>query len=91
MYTFINIMNKVHDASGLDSPQLYYWERGSNNSCYYPTRKITSDELHEEIRTWMEDNNLPECSLDELTLEDLTPTQRIYRNFFLNIFDIQSM
>ena len=37
--TFSEIKNKVHDASGIDNPELYYWVKDKN--IYYPYDKIT--------------------------------------------------
>lgn len=38
MEKFDNVKNKVHDASGVENPNLYYWQEVKG--VYYPSKKI---------------------------------------------------
>jgi hypothetical protein len=72
MELFHNIKNKVHDASGVEFPNNWYWDVDNlriDSSIYYPVRVLTEDELHEETRDFIEEEGLPAYSLDELMVE----------------------
>lgn len=85
MELFIDIKNKIHDASGIDRPQNYYWHKINNQ--YYPLREIEEDEIHEEIREFLyEHENIPEISLDEIPLDVFTEEQMERRDFFMSMF-----
>jgi len=86
MKLFIDVKNKVHDASGVENPQNFYWGKSIPTSdVYYPIREVEEDEVHEEIRDFMSISNLPTISLDEVELECFTKEQREKRDFFMSI------
>ena len=85
MELFIDIKGKLHDASGIEKPQNYYWQK--SRGVYYPMRKLEEDEIHEEIREFLyEHENIPEISLDEIPLDVFTPEQEERRDFFMSMF-----
>jgi hypothetical protein len=87
MELFIDIKGKVHDASGIEKPQNYYWQKLREQGQYYPMREIEEDEIHEEIREFLyENDNLPNISLDEIPLETFTAKQLERRDFFMSMF-----
>jgi len=87
MELFIDIKNYVHDASGIERPQNYYWQKFREQGQYYPVREIEQDEIHEEIREFLYKNeNLPNISLDEIPLSVFTDEQLERRDFFMSMF-----
>ena len=83
---FIDISNNVHDASGIDNPNLYYW--CLINGVYYPEKKLTETDYHEEVINFIDKFNLPEYSLFEIPIELFNTRELIkYRKFFLNIYN----
>lgn len=88
MELFIDVKDMVHDASGIENPQNYYWGCTTYSvKVYYPIRELTVDEIHEEIRDFVDDcDNLPTQSLDEIDLDLFTKKQRERRDFFLSMF-----
>lgn len=52
MKLFKEIKGKVHDSSGIENPQDYYWDNDATTSgVYYPIKPIENDEIIEEIVT----------------------------------------
>jgi len=88
MELFIDIKDCIHDAIGIKKPQNYYWGKDTTtNGIYYPIREIKEDEIHEEIREFLyENNNLPNVSLDEIPLDVFTTEQLERRDFFMSMF-----
>jgi len=87
MYLFIDTKDKVHDASGIERPQNYYWQKFRVQGQYYPIRLIDEDEIHEEIIEFLyENDNLPDVSLDEIGLDVFTTEQLERRDFFMSMF-----
>ena len=81
---FIDVKNKVHDASGIENPNQFYWTKVSD--IYFPIKEISEEELHEEIRDFIDENNLPQISLDEIDLNKFNEKQMEYRNFLMDLF-----
>tara|TARA_R100001015_G_C4629280_1_gene190001 strand:+ start:612 stop:878 length:267 start_codon:yes stop_codon:yes gene_type:complete len=88
MELFIDIKDKVHNSSGIEKPQNYYWGKDvTTNGMYYLIRLIDEDEIHEEIREFLYANdNLPNISLDEIPLDTFTTEQLERRDFFMSMF-----
>jgi len=88
MELFIDIKDCIHDASGIERPQNYYWGKDTTtNGIYYPIREIEEDEIHKEIRGFLyENDNLPNISLDEISLDVFTSEQLERRDFFMSMF-----
>jgi hypothetical protein len=82
---FIDIKNCVYDDSSVEYPQNYYWV--NVNGIYYPLREIDEDEIHDEIREFLyENDNLPNISLDEIWIDTFTDEQLERRDFFMSMF-----
>ena len=87
MKLFIDIKDCIHDGSGIERPQNYYWQKFRESGQYYPMRKIEEDEIHEEIREFLYENeNIPNISLDEIPLDAFTTEQLERRDFFISMF-----
>lgn len=67
---FYDIMNDVHDASGISDPDIFMW--GITNGVYYPVGRVTEDEYHTLVHEWMDEVNLPMVSLDDVDFDLLT-------------------
>lgn len=91
MKLFYEIANEGldYDPVGVkDHYAKYFWKR--KGKTYYPDRKITEEEFHNLVVEWMNKEDLPEFSLDELDSEDFTEEQWDIRNFFMDLFDLIS-
>jgi hypothetical protein len=88
MKLYIDIKSSVFDASGIQTPEMYYWDKSGVLDVFYPIRKISEEEAHEEIRSWLDTNGFPPVSLDEIPLADFTPEKLIYRDFLMDLLEI---
>ena len=62
----------------------------TNDECFqYILENVVQDidDLHEEIRNWIDSENLPCHSLDEIPLTSFSPSQMIIRDEFLKQFE----
>jgi len=82
---FFDIKNQVHDANGVDDPNLWNWTM--LNGVYYPTYKLEKDYVHRLIRNWMNINKLPKVSLEEIPANLFYDEMLDKRNFFMYLLD----
>lgn len=34
------VKGKIHDTSGIQNPEEWFWKQSPLNNCYYPSRKL---------------------------------------------------
>jgi hypothetical protein len=87
MKLYIDIKNEVRDESGIEHPQKYLWGKVYESGPNYPIRELSEDDIHEEIRNFIDKNNLPQISLDEIPTHGLNSQQLEYIDFFNNLLN----
>lgn len=81
---FFDIKNEIHDASGIETPSKWWWKKVGN--VYYPNCLVSEEEYHNEVYNFIDNNRLPEGSLDEIDLDCFSGDLLDKRNFFMDLF-----
>lgn len=83
---FLDISNQVHDASGIEDPQMYWW--ANQFGVWYPQYLIEEDQFNEYARNFLDELDL-QCSLDEIPRKEkdfLLPSDLVKLEYLLEIF-----
>ena len=81
---FIDVKNKIHDASGVEDPDVWYWGRTSLTMIYYPVQKLTEADVSVKVKSWMDEMGI--VSIDEVYAKELTYEESIKRDWLLDLF-----
>lgn len=84
---FIEISNQVHDASGIEDPQMYWW--ANQFGVWYPQYPIEEDDYHGYVVDFLTETGLFPYSLDEVPngVKDLlSPSDEKKLEYLLEIF-----
>lgn len=87
MKLFIEISSQVHDASGIEDPQMYWW--ANQAGVWYPNNPIEEDTFQEYTKDFLGEVGLIDEQLVELTQEDinyLLPSDEVKLKYLTEIF-----